>query len=303
MHTCPPPIDELNNWLKDYPSTNGNYGHLLLEQQCDCTLSLINGLRKYFESAHLDAREYFHASIGIELHPDAGSSGTNACYPNCLPAIARRGLFGEVIAGLVTESYEFVGNYKWTIPVFLFRYQEDVELYLFSLARNPQRRREVMGRRGSDFIGLSLGEDNSVERIIVGEAKWRKKLSQTIVDDLLAGEGGIWQKMNNDTPIPHGLRQLQKLLLERDPEGYAAVIFSLDEVLLLRNQISIPRTDLVLIAGNNYRKREEAGVLIDWEEKPGDYTAGNDLQVVEIYLNKGEDLITRIYDNLWTGED
>jgi len=303
MHICPPPIAELNNWLKDYPSTNGDYGHLLLEQQCDCTPPLMNGLREYFESAHLDAREYFHAAIGIDLHPDASTSGINACYPNCLPETARRGLFGEVMAGLVAEGYEFVGSHKWTVPIFLFRYHGDVEQYLFSLARNPHRGRNVLGRLGSDFIGLSLGGDNSVERIIVGEAKWRKTLSKAIVKNLLTGVGGIWQKMNNDTPIPHGLRQLQRLLQERDPEGSAAIIISLDEVLLLRNQISIPRTDLVLIVGNNYPRRKDGETLIGWEEKPGEYRAGNDLQVVEIYLNDGEDLITQIYDSLWVGED
>lgn len=143
MHTCLPPIDALGDWLEAYPSTNGSYGHILLEQKAKCNVNLIKSLRPYFESAHLDAREHFHREIGIDLHPDAGDDGAHAQYPGCLPLTARRGLFGEVLAGLVTEGYrpEFIGGYEWKVPVFLFRYHADVEKCLFDLARDPERER------------------------------------------------------------------------------------------------------------------------------------------------------------------
>lgn len=314
MHTCPPPIGDLNNWLEKYPSVNGNYGHLLLEQKCECNRALLDALRQYFESAHLDAREYFHAEIGIDLHPDAEDDGNHACYPNCLPEIARRGLFGEVMAGLITESYTFVGEHNWVIPVFLFRHHADAEKYLFDLARNSERERTIFGRFGSDFIGLSLGEDGSVVRFIAGEAKWRKQLKDSIIQELLLGKwkgkgskrvrtGGIWDNVNKDTPIPHGTRQLQRLLQACDPVRYSAAILSLDRALLLRNRVSIPRTDLVLIVGNDVSSREKSHPFIPWEEIPTEYTAGNDLQVVEVILNDGEELIDTIYDSLWMEGD
>lgn len=318
MHTCPPPIDTLEDWLEAYPSTNGSYGHLLLEQKAQSDLPLIESLRPYFESAHLDAREHFHKEIGIDLHPDAEDEGAYAQYPGCLPATARRGLFGEVMAGLITESYEFVGRYKWCIPVFLFRYHADVEKYLFDLARDPERVRQVFGRFGSDFLGLSLGEDGSVVRFIAGESKWREKLRKSVVSELLLGEliddpygggerirsgKGVWYEVNRDTPIPHGVRQLQRLLQERDPEGYSAAILSLDRALLVKDAVPIPRTDLVLIAGNDVPSREEGCSLIPWEQAPPEYQAGNDLQVVEVILNDGDELIDAIYDALWTQRD
>jgi hypothetical protein len=52
-------------------------------------------LRPYFESAHLDAREYFHAQIGISLHPDAVGGPIPVSYPNCLPSKAGRGNIGR----------------------------------------------------------------------------------------------------------------------------------------------------------------------------------------------------------------
>jgi hypothetical protein len=135
MHSCPAPGDALDGWLKSDPSTNGRYGHLLLEQKAPTGNELVTAFRPYFESAHLDAREFFHAQIGIDLHPDADAPGAHAIYPTCLPETARRGLFGEVMAGMLTEHYDYVGGHEWQIPIFLFRYHADVEVYLFDLAR------------------------------------------------------------------------------------------------------------------------------------------------------------------------
>lgn len=311
MHICPPPINELKKWLKAYPSTNENYGHLLLEQKLKCNQSLLDALREYFESAHLDAREYFHEAIGIDLHPDAEDAGVHARYPNCLPKTTQRGLFGEVMAGLITESYKYVGDHNWVIPVFLFREHADAEKYLFDLARDKTRIRTVFGRFGSDFIGLSLGEDGSVVRFIVGEAKWRQRLQPAVIEELLQGEwktnsqgervrsGGIWHNVNKDTHAPHGIRQLQKILQEYDPVRYSATILSMDRILELRDPVPTPRTDLILIVGNDVPSRGKAHSLIPWKEIPPEYTAGNDLQVVELILNNGEELIDAIYDSLY----
>ena len=318
MHTCEPPIDALEEWLTQYSSVNGRYGHLLLEQTGESDQDLVEALHPYLESAHLDARNHFHEEIGIDLHPDADDEGAHALYPGCLPLRARRGLFGELMAGLVTESYSFVGDHEWIVPVFLFRYHEDVEAYMFDLARDPQRARQLLGRFGSDFIALSLDDDGSVARFIAGEAKWRKTLTQSVVDELLLGRKvddpehpgerihsgkGIWYQANRDTPVPRGIRQLQRLLELLDPDGYSAAILSIDKAIALNNPESLPRTDLILFVGNDPARRQKATAQIEWEETPPEYTAGNDLQVVEIYLTNGEELIDALYDSLWAEEE
>jgi hypothetical protein len=71
MHTCEPPIEVIEEWLASNETIRGTYGHLLLEQQAATDEDLIAAMRPYFESAHLDAREYFHRQIAIDLHPDA----------------------------------------------------------------------------------------------------------------------------------------------------------------------------------------------------------------------------------------
>lgn len=314
MHTCEVPGDALDDWLTSYPTIEGNYGHLLLEQSGDSDESLVEAFKPYFESAHMDAREHFHEQIGIELHPDAGDPGAHAEYPGCLPSTAKRGLFGEVMVGMLTEHYEFVGGHDWTVPIFLFRHHEDVERYLFALARDPARARTVFGRFGTDFVAIALDEERQVTRYLSGEAKWRKSLTQTTVDTLLLGNktedddgnevrsGGIWDQLNVDAKVPHGLRQIQRLLMERDPDGWSAAILSLDRALLVASGETLPRTNLVFICGNGPDGREEGMPFIGWKERPAEYTATHDLQVVELILSKGEDLIEKLYDCLWSGD-
>lgn len=317
MHTCPPPTVDIEGWLNAYPSTIDNYGHLLLEQKEGCDPDLANSLVPYFESAHSDAREYFCAQIGIDLHPDAedenGEDEAQLLYPKCLPPSARRGLFGEVMAGMLTEHYSYIGEHDWKIPVFLFRYHADVEKYVFDLARDPERVRQVFGRFGSDFLGLCLDDNGNVIRLIAGEAKWRDKLQPSTIETLMLGKlvkdeatghrsrsgKGIWYEVNRDIPVPHGLRQLQRLLQERDPVGYGAAILSLDKALVLHNPVPMPRTNLILIAGNDVPSRGEGMSLIPREQAPEEYSAPHDLQVVELILNDGGVLIDQIYDSLW----
>ena len=304
-------------WLNSYPTVKGGYGHLLLEQKTSKGEAPIDALRPYFESAHLDARHHFHEIMRIDLHPDANGPGAHAAYPNALSATAKHGLFGEAVAGLLTETYAFVGEHDWTIPVFLFRYHADVEQYLFALSRDETQTRQVFGRFGSDFLALCLDEDGAVQRFIAGEAKWRNSLTQSVVDALLLGpkiddpEGGedkvhsgtgIWGELNRDTPTPHGLTQLHRLLCELAPDEYAETIVSLDEALALDNPKNLPRTDFVLLAGNGAKSREPTSCLVDWEELPEEYEAGNDLQVVELILDGGDALIDQLYNSLWAHE-
>jgi hypothetical protein len=113
---------------------------------------------------------------------------------------------------------------------------------------------------------------------------------------------GVWFEVNRDTQVPHGLRQLQRLLEDRDPDGHAAAILSLDRALIVDHARPLPRTNLILIVGNGARRREPGDVLIGWEEVPEEYTAPHDLQVVELILTDGEDLIDGIYSTLWQEE-
>ena len=278
---------------------------------------LYGGLVPYFESAHYDARECFHELARISLHPDAGEPGCNAQYPNALPLTTWKGLFGEVMAGMTCEAYEFVGKHEWLIPVFLFRNHEDAGQYIYTLSRDPDRKREVLGRKGDDFIAIVVNEQGKVTRFIAGEAKWRGTWNQSTTDAVMLGpkiadptdgsrkihnNKGVWFEINRALAVPLGLEQLHAILEECEPDKYAAVIASLDRILALRNPDPVERTDLILLAGGAAAQRQAAASLLDWEDVPEEYTADRDLQVVELIIEDGDELITEIYDRLWAKE-
>lgn len=308
LHDCPPP--NLDDWLEYNPSSIKDYGHLLIEQKSSVDDEIISKLRTYFESAHLDAREVFHDFMGISLHPDGNEKKIGVSYPSSLHLTTLKGFFGEVLTGLLAESHELIGKHSWKVPVFLFRFHDDAEKYLFTLVRDPSQSRQTIGRLGTDFIGISVDSHGDVERLISGEAKWRKRLSQNVVDNVMLGpkvkgkqervEGkGVWSELNEEVNPPNGLRELQIALKDIDPEGYKQTILSMDKLLSVSGSNVIPKTDLVVLVGEAGKKREEGTCLIDFEKVPEEYLASNDLQVVEVVLNDGEKLIVDLYASLW----
>ncbi|WP_234900435.1 aminotransferase [Rhizobium skierniewicense] len=304
-------MEALARWLSGTAHENGNYGHILFEQLAAPDDALVEALRPYFESAHLDAREVFHQTARIDLHPDADGPGGNARYPNCLPPTAKKGLFGEVMAGMLVQAYQFVGHHQWSIPIFLFRYHAEVEAYLFTLARDPARVREVSGRHGNDFIGLGIDPaTGAVIRFIAGEAKWRATLTPAVMNELLLGEwdgpaangirkgDGIWNEMNTGLTAPQGLEQINRLLCEKAREQYAEAIVSLDRALLI-GAAPLTRTDYVFIAGNKAARRAAGQAYLPTDAPSQEYTAGRPLQVVELVVTNGVELIDRLYSSLW----
>ncbi len=317
MHTAPPPTDALAAWLNEYPSEIENYGHLLLEEQQVTDPSIAVELIGYFESAHLDARQCFHKLARISLHPDDEDEACDAQYPNSLPLTALKGLFGEVMCGMMAESFEFIGKHEYLIPVFLFRNHEDAGQYIYTLSRDRTRTREVIGRKGDDFIGIVVNEEGNVTRFIAGEAKWRGTWTPSVVKTVMLGEKivdpdddtksihngkGVWYEVNRGLPVPLGLEQLHNILDECEPDKFASVIASLDRILARRNPQPVERTDLILLAGGAAATRKPRQTLIGWENIPKEYKAGRDLQIVELLFSNGDDLINAIYSGLWVKE-
>jgi hypothetical protein len=297
--------------LETTPSFTEGYGHLLLEQIENSNDELLSRLKAYFESAHLDARGVIHDFMGISLHPDHEKQ-TEINYPSSLHLTTLKGFFGEVMAGLIAEGYNLVGDHKWAVPVFLFRFHDDAKKYLYTLVRDPNQERQTIGRLGTDFIGVSIcgGE---VERLISGEAKWRKTLTQSVVDTVMLGPKetgkqtreagkGVWTELNKEVNPPNGLRELQIALKDLDPEAYGEVIVSMDKLLAAFDPVAAPKTDLVVIVGGPRASRNKGECYIKCDEVPEPYVAKNDLQVVEIVLPEGEKLIKDLYASLW-GED
>ncbi|MNV63577.1 hypothetical protein D3C71_1561800 [compost metagenome] len=215
------------------------------------------------------------------------------------------------MTGLMTQAYQLVGAHHWTVPIFLFRYHAEVEAYLFDLARDPGRVREVSGRHGNDFIALGIDPaSGELVRFLAGEAKWRATLTQSTMDNMMLGaltgpenarvrdNKGVWNELNRGLATPQGLEQMQRLLCEKAREQYAEAIVSLDRVLLI-GAVPLPRTDLVFIAGNRAASRIHGATLLPTGAPPAEYTANRPLQVIELVLENGVELIDNLYNSLW----
>src|SRR3546814_12258690 len=89
----------------------------------------------------------------------------------------------------MTQAYQFIGAHQWTVPIFLFRYPAEVEAYIFDLARDPARVREVSGRPGNAFIALGIDPPSgAVLRFLAGEAKWLEDPLPTIIHNTLLAQ-------------------------------------------------------------------------------------------------------------------
>ena len=73
---------------------------------------------------------------------------------------------------------------------------------------------------------------------------------------------------------------------------------SLDRALLIA-AAPLPRTDLVFVAGNKAARRNLGETYLPSAAPPAEYAAGRPLQVVELVLEGGVDLIERLYRSLW----
>ena len=70
--------------------------------------------------------------------------------------------------------------------------------------------------------------------------------------------------------------------------------------LALRNTPSLPRSDLVLVAGNAGAQRQASTAMLPTASPPPEYAANRDLQVVELVFHHGGELIDQLYDALWS---
>lgn len=291
----PIPRKMLSDWLSIERNETNGYQHLLLRQTSPGKWKeLIDKLIQYFENAHLDARTHFHRMAGIDLHPASNKTNT-VQYPNNLPDITQRGLFGEVLCGLITESFRFIGSYGWKVPVFLFRYHQDVENYIHRRLRGGNER-EVIGRLGDDFLALAINDDGTVAATLVGEAKFRKTLPPSKGIELMED---VHKKMSQDDDTPVNIMRLSELLKYKDADKYAVTCADLERLNLLDTTKKVPRIDLVCLIVEK-TKKEFPPTYIPQKSKHSQYTCKRELQAVEVIIEDVCDLIEEIYKQVYT---
>jgi hypothetical protein len=269
-------------------------------------------LRQYFESAHLDAREYFNKACRLNLHP-LGKGGHHVDYPSCLPDNLRKANFGEVMCGAVVETYLMFDKRDFCVPVFLLRDDGQVRNYLMKL-RGGREKGTNPGRPGDDFLALELDSDGFIQGVVVGEAKFRGNMPKAKYDSLMSGvaaraatkakkaiaaKKGILEVLSAETELPVSLFQFADILAEIDAEAFAGISVSVDEMAM--GQRLVPRLDLVLLIMGDRAKLTPAPYS-SLKVKPSKYTADRPLEIVELHIPNAQTLIDEVYDSVYGGE-
>lgn len=291
-------LDDLRNWIPVTGCTTlADYQRLL------CTGSLIGtadpgyiALKTYLESAHRDARDHFHEICSIDLHPGANGPGGRVEYPNRLIGRVRKGLFGEALCGVITESWLLLAaQAHFTVPVFLFRFHSGVEEELSKLLDGGPAA-EFAGRHGDDFLALELSPTEDVVRILVGEAKFRTEMTPGGYHDVMVTEDKVLPKLSTEPSVPRSITKLNRLLGMVDATRFEAIRASLEQIHL--RQATAERVDMVLLVYEDHAKRTPPPYA-PTTAKPTEHTAARPLLVVELHLPGANALMDSLYPVLY----
>lgn len=298
----------INNWVSEKEiSDDTDFLHTLIEQKTVVPDDLMKDLVLFFEDAHRDARDSFHKLASISLHPLGGESKRKISYPSSLPKNIHRGYFGETLAGFVSLYFKTIGDHDWVVPVYLHRNHHEVTDYLKKLRRNEiNEDKQMIGRKGDDFIALCLNADGTIDKVLVVEAKYRSSLVKSSFNALLKtntlNKKGAVKKfcvledLSKKHSVPNDLSVIGKILEETDYDKYKNTILDIEKI--ESDLIQIDRIDLVLVIYTEIGSRTTAPLLTD-SKKPVQYTSGRDLQVTEMYVNGGESLIEEIFTRMY----
>lgn len=253
-------------------------------------------LKAYFESAHADARQHFHAVCMLDLHPRASGPTGVVEYPNRLVGNVRRGLFGEALCGVVAQTWLLLTDQRqYLVPVFLFREHSGVEDALNKLL-DGQEPTDLPGRLGDDFLAVQTDDSGNVVSILVGEAKFRSKMNPSIYKELMLEPKGVLPKMSAEGDAPSSITKLIRILREIDPERFETIRASLEEI-HYRTRLA-ERVDLVVLAYEEHGATT-APPYSPTTEKPKAHDSTRPLVIAELHIPMANDLMDKLYTNLY----
>lgn len=269
---------------------------------------LMTDLVSFFEDAHRDARDNFHQLASISLHPLDGEDKRKISYPSSLPKNIHRGYFGETLAGFVSLYFKTIGDHDWVVPVYLHRNHHEVTDYLKKLRRNEiKKNKQMIGRKGDDFIALCLNSDGTIKKVLVAEAKYRNsQLVKSSFNDLLkkntpTKNGGVkkvcvLEDLSKKHSVPNDLSVIGQILKETNYDKYKNTILHIEKI--ESELIKIDRIDLVLVIYTKIGPQTKAPLLTD-SKKPAQYSSKRKLQVTEMYVSDSEMLIEQIFNRMY----
>jgi hypothetical protein len=246
-------------------------------------------LISYIERAHQDAREFFCTEWCLSLDP-FGSEVPAVVYPGSLPQDTLLGYFGEAFCGMIAEGQELIGRRTWTVPVFLFRLHNQAGEHLHRLIFGERVPKSIMGRTGSDFIGLCLDEERRVVALLVGEAKCQATLNITVAKKAL-------KDLGEQAATPVSLGQLRTVLRSLPGDGWNETVRSIEEILLTRS--AVERTDLFVYIFEDPGVVNYSAPRLPQSVVASEHGLRRRIQVAEVQIPDLRRLVSTIYTSAY----
>jgi hypothetical protein len=165
---------KLYRWLSNSitESPDGRYRYRHLREDPSHRSQAQSELKTYVQEAHEDARRYLRKAL-IPLDPLESGPKCDPCenYPSGLPLSTLKGYFGEIVAGLIAEYFNPIGEAGWKVPAFLFRFHQAAFHQLERARQTGDDVRGSIGRLGDDCLAFRRDNDGHIVRALFCEGK------------------------------------------------------------------------------------------------------------------------------------
>jgi len=289
-----PALTKLHKWLAELRNDDGNkYLHILLKEEANIPDDVWDELFVFIDHAHEGARSSLRAPLGESLNPLMLGTKIDPAYgyPHKLNIIALQGFFGEILTGIIAESYETFGSSAWEVPVYLFRTHVTAFQQLEEIKQTDEWDKVILGRTGDDGLAFERGEDGGIIRWMACEAKCTSSHNATLIND-------------NHEKLAHSvvtkpvdlLRTIAALQDYVDDDYSRDWIQSLRELYFDSENKKIERCDLSVYVCGKMPVKNPTWISTDEPHKT--YTAKRKLTAVEVHIT---DIVTKIrslYDRM-----
>lgn len=284
----------LSSWLSFDVTIDsaGRYEHALGTEINGSRIRTLPHLKHLIAKAHDDARDRLRKLVGTTLDPlgEIASWDPAEGYPEKLHITTLKGYFGEVMAGLIAETFGAFGYNDWVVPAYLFRYHlvEFQQLALIRQTGGPTNVRP--GRTGDDCLAFRRNARGDIVATLMCEAKCTKDHDSHLIAD-------AHEKSSLSNLLPVDIMQLIEILLDSPDKNAKPWVIALRK-LCMGGPVpgaGYERIDQVTYVCGQKPKRGEQTSWISTGTPHAKYTGGRRLHVAEIHLSNVDKLIELIY--------
>lgn len=291
----------MSAWLNESlaRTPDGRYAHRLLMEELSGRSIVWEELTACIQEAHEDARRKLRKALEPTLSPFTGPViDPMEGYPQDLNEQTLMGYFGEVMAGLIAEHKDVLGQTDWRVPVFLFRFHQvafqkleqrrDLRAQGIDPTPADDYRSIIPGRTGDDVLAFLLGPNGDLAAILVCEAK-------CLTNHDTAKAKKAHEQLSTAARCPSGVIEIIEILGD----------YQSDEAKEWRNRLmafrldpnkQVTRADMLLYMTGDKPKGVKGRVA--WLPQSGpspDYVGKRQLEVVEIHIDNPSEMVKTIY--------